>query len=143
MAGQCRRRRRQPKPSQSSHRCNGRGEKSISWGAFTYDIRKILDFWNPSPLSLANSRNLSVLLFAFDPTPSTLSADVICEWAYCPSDCGPLQDQDVGREGTKGSIIGAFFFLPPWISDPDLPKSSPAPEPFRSRKTSSPRPLFC
>ena len=72
-------------------------------------------------MSLAHSRNLSVLLSALEPTPSPLSADVICEWAHCPSDLGWAPGSGWGREGTKGSIIGAFFFLPPWILIPDLP----------------------
>ena len=38
---------------------------------------KIWDFW--TPLSLSHSRNLSVLLSAYEPAPSSLSADVICE----------------------------------------------------------------
>ena len=38
-------------------------------GPFTFEVRKNLGFWYPlPPLSLSHSRNLSVLLSAFEPT---------------------------------------------------------------------------
>ena len=46
----------------------------LSLGLFTYDVCKIWDFWTPapSPLSLSYSHNLSVLLSAFEPPPTSV-----------------------------------------------------------------------
>ena len=58
--------------------CGGGGErKEGRKGLFTYDVRKNLRFFYPSPLSLSHSGNLSVLSSAFEPTP--FSAGVIFE----------------------------------------------------------------
>ena len=49
--------------------------------AFIYDVRKIFRIFTPSPLSLSNSRNLTVLFDAFRVIPSPPpSADFICTW---------------------------------------------------------------
>ena len=59
---------------------------------FTHDVRKNSDFWTPSPLSLSCSRNLSVLLAAFELTPSPL-----VRTSYVNGTFLPLRPRDVSE----------------------------------------------